>query len=219
MSFIDKQIYSVNSLKGFYHVYDSTRGRYLTLNSRFIGLHPHHRNLKRTYFYDLISKLKQERNHIKQALVFGLGTNTLQNLIFKNFSEAKITTIENDPTLIDIYNYFFEIDKNTKQKLIVSDAFQFVKNYEQVFDFHNYFDLVVVDFNLLGSDFYSEVFLKEIKNFLKPHGTFVLVLNRGGGLQNTETMKFVERLSVYYNKINLLYSKSGILEVFCNDSK
>ena len=78
---------------------------------------------------------------------------------------------------------------------------------------------MVVDFNLLGSDFYSEVFLKEIKNFLKPHGTFVLVLNRGGGLQNTETMKFVERLSVYYNKINLLYSKSGILEVFCNDSK
>jgi len=214
----DKNLYQVNSDKGgFYQVFNSNKGRYLTLNRRFIGVHPNHKLIKNTYFYDLVSELKKEKEVIHKALVFGLGSATLQNLLLEKFSNLQITTIESDTTLIDINNYFFSLPQTKQHQIVVSDSFQFVKNSESIYDFHNKCDLVVIDFNLLGLDFYSDVFLNEVKNFLKNKGTFVVIFQRKNYLQNLETLKFVRKLSMYYNHVTLLYSKNNILEVICSD--
>lgn len=211
----DKRIYSVNSLKGFLNVYNSSFGRYLTLNNKFIGVHKHHRGINNTYFYDLTKKIKDTHVNIKKILIFGLGSGTLQNIFYKQFPGTNIYTVESDPTVIDVFHYFFDSKDSLKQRIINSDPFQFVKNYELVFDFHNQFDLVIVDFNILGSEFYSEVFLSELKNFLKTKGIFVVVLPRVSILQDQENHKFVEKLSLYYNHLEIMYSRSNILQVFC----
>jgi spermidine synthase len=215
---IDTRLFKINSDKGgFYEVFDSPFGRYLTLKSRFIGLHKNSKLIKNSYFYDLLLELKEKKDHFHQALFFGLGSGTMQNLLFQNFPNIKLTTVDSDPALLDIYKYFFEKEFNPKHQIIISDAFQFVKNSENVFDFHDKCNLVVVDFNLIGLEFFSEIFLKEAKKFLNSKGIFVVIFQRKNYLQNLETLKFVERLSVYYNKVTLVYSKNNILEVICSD--
>lgn len=214
----DKSLYKVNSDQGgFYHVYQSPLGRYLTISNKFIGVHSKYKQIKKTYFYDLVKELNEEKDYIHKALVFGLGSGTLQYLLDEKYTNIQITTVESDPALIDINTYFFHHDFKSNHQIIVSDSFQFVKNSENIYDFHDKCDLVVVDFNLLGSDFYSEVFLKETKNFLKKKGIFVIIFQRKNFIQNLETLKFVEKISLYYNNVNLLYSKNNILEVFCSD--
>lgn len=215
----DKNLYQVNSDKGgFYQVFDSNKGRYLTFNRKFIGVHKNHKLIKNTYFYDLAEELKKEKEVIHKALIFGLGSGTLQNILLDKYSHLQLTTVESDTSLIDINSYFFDQSQAKQHQIIVSDSFQFVKNSESIYDFHDKCDLVVVDFNLLGLDFYSDVFLKETKNFLKKKGTFVVIFQRKNYLQNLETLKFVRKLSMYYNHVTLLYSKNNILEVICSDN-
>lgn len=216
---VDTRLFKINSDKGgFYEVFDSPFGRYLTLRSRFIGLHKNSKLIKNSYFYDLLQELKEKKEHFHKALVFGLGSGTFQNLLFQNFSHIKVSTVESDSALIDIYKYFFEKEINPNHQVINSDAFQFVKNSENVFDFHDKCNLVLVDFNLIGMEFFSEVFLKEAKNYLNSKGIFVVVFQRKNYLHNLETLKFVERLSIYYNNVTLVYSKNNILEVICSDN-
>lgn len=216
---LDKNIYKVSSDRGgFYRVFDSSLGRYLTLNQKFIGSHFNYKLINKTYFWDLVSEIKEKRSSIKNALIFGLGSSTIQNLLVDNFEKIKITTIESDATLLDINHYFFDFQTNSNLKVIISDAFQFVKNSENVYDFHDKCDLVLVDFNLLGSHFYSEVFLKETKNFLTKKGILVAVFQRKSFLHNKELLKYVQRISLYYNKVTLIYSKNSILGVLCSDN-
>jgi len=214
-----KNIYKINSDKGgYYRVYDSPQGRYLTLRNKVIGVHRNYKGLKNTYFYDLFEELKEIKSSINNALIFGLGAQTLQNLLIEFYPKIKITTIDSDSSLLDINDYFFHREKNTNNSIILSDAFQFVKNSESLFDFHDKCDLVVVDFNLLGTHFYSEVFLKEVKNFLTHKGVFLIIFERKNYFQNFEIFKFVQRISLYYNKVTLLYSKNNILGVLCSDN-
>lgn len=214
----DKRLYKINSDRGgFFEVYDSLNGRYLTLRGKFIGVHSNYKNIHKTYFFDLVSELKEKKDHLKNALIFGLGSGTLQNLLIKKYPEIKMTTIESDSGLIDIHDYFFQNFDKKKNTMIHADAFQFVKNSESIYNFHNKFDLLVVDFNLMGSEFYSEVFIKEIKNFLTSTGILVMVFERKNFLQDKEILRFVQRLELYYNKVTILYSKTKILEVFCSD--
>ena len=214
----DKNIYKVSTDKGgFYQIFDSKLGRYLTFNKKFIGIHRNYKGLKNTYFYDLLEEVLEKRNHIHNVLIFGLGSGIMQKLLFEKFSNLQIVTIESDPTLVDINNYFFHFENSKNNQIIISDAFQFVKNSENIYDFHNKFDLIIIDFNLLGSHFYSDIFLKEIKNFLNNKGLFISIFQRNGFLENNEVQKFVQRLSMYYNNLTLLYSKKSILEVFCSD--
>lgn len=215
----DSNLYRVNSDRGgFYQIFESRLGRYLTLSNRFIGVHSKYKQIKKTYFYDLVSELKDEKDYLHKALVFGLGSGTLQNLLQDKYSDIHITSVESDPALLDINNYFFHNYNKDNHQIILSDSFQFVKNSENIYDFHDKCDLVVVDFNLLGADYYSDVFLKETKNFLKKKGIFVVVFQRKNYLQNLVILKFVEKISMYYNKVTLLYSKNNILEVFCSDN-
>ncbi len=216
---VDQKLYKINSDKGgFYEVYDSTLGRYLTLKNRFIGAHYSYKGLRKTYFYDLVQELKELKSTFNRALIFGLGSSTLQNLLSLNFPNIKITTIESDPTLLDINKYFFNKEGSSKETVILSDAFQFVKNSETTFDLHEKNDLVVIDFNLIGSEFFSEVFIGEAKNFLTKKGIFVVIFQRKNYLHNLELLKYVQRLGIYYNKVTLLYSKSKILGVLCSDN-
>jgi len=215
----NKSIYKVNSNKGgFYKVFNSRFGRYLTLKNKLIGMHRSNRGIKNTYFYDLFQEIIEKRSSVRDILIFGLGTSTLQDLLIEKYQKVRITTVESDGTLLDINDYFFHREENSNHQIIISDAFQFVKNSENIYDFHEKCDLVVVDFNLLGSHFYSEIFLKEIKNFLSKKGLFLIIFERRNYLQNIELIKFVERISLYYNKVTLLYSKNNILGVFCSDN-
>jgi spermidine synthase len=219
MFFSDKNIYKINSERGgSYRVFDSKLGRYLTLNQKFIGAHKSYKAKKKTYFYDIVSEIEEKKPGVKNALVFGMGAFTIQNILIESFEKIKITTIESDHTLLDINEYFFDLQKNKNSRIVVSDAFQFVKNSENIYDFHNKCDLVIVDFNLLGSHFYSEIFIKETKNFLTNSGLFVAIFERKNLLHNTDIIKYVQRISLYYNKITLVYSKDKILGVLCSDN-
>ncbi len=89
---------------------------------------------KRVIFKFQISNFK-----LKQILILGLAGGTLVELFTKINPNVKITGVDIDPVMVNLGNKYFHVLKRENLKVIIDDAYLFVKKTE------NKFDLVFVD--------------------------------------------------------------------------
>ena len=89
--------------------------------------------------------------------MLGLGGGTIIKLLEKKYPQAKITTLEIDPTMIDIAQKHFDIKNSKNLKIIKADAFKWLGEKTK-----QKYDLILVDIfkgNQLPKKISSHIFL------------------------------------------------------------
>ncbi len=127
-------------------------------------------------------------------LILGFGGGTIATLL-SNYNIKKITGIEIDAELLEIYNKYFSI-KDENIKIITADAFKFVK------DDNNYYDFILIDlfFEIyLPEELITENFLNNLMSLLRKGGKIVvntLILDKKSRKQNYEFRKLLSEINL-----------------------
>src|SRR3989338_3096462 len=147
--------------------------------------------------------IKNYKLKIKNCLILGLATGTVEKIINKKFKDAEITGIEIDPMMIEIGKKYFDLDKIPNLKILIADANEY-KPKEK-------FDLVLVDLYINDAPprfLYSYQFLKKINQWGKH-----IIINH---LFYDEDKKqkahvLIKRLDKYFQKIRLNHVLTNVM--------
>lgn len=205
-----KIIFSIFSEKnGWIKVVDSSGGRELQgEDGGILSCSENHTLLKSNYWGIFLEYLPKYRPQIKNALVFGLGGGVIQNKLFKMYPGIQITTIEYDPLMNDIYNYYFSGDKYDNHRILNMSGESFVKNHHRLGDFENKFDLVFVDtfssFNKKEYDSFN-TFYKNTKSFLREGGLFSVNMIVWSEEMFEESKIYLEKIKTFYKDTKLAF--------------
>lgn len=220
-----KIIYSIYSkINGYLKVVDTSSGRELRSDKDIlVSLDENHKFFYQRYWGIYLEEVLKLNIKYKTVLCFGLGGGVIQNVLFKKFPGIQITTIEIDPLMNDIHNYYFSGDKNDNHTILNMDAKVFLKNYHKFGDYEKYFDLIFVDiFSSMELGEFSKVkdFYKESKNLLKDTGVYSMNLIVKNHDQFEESQKCLKVLDREFENIKLVYTSDftgiGNLEVFAS---
>ncbi|KAE9546994.1 hypothetical protein FO519_009794 [Halicephalobus sp. NKZ332] len=117
------------------------------------------------------------RDDVLQCLKIGLGGGSINVLFEGQFPEARLTTVEIDPTMKYIAIKWFTTKEDDKHKIIVADGVNFVKENDKKFD------LILLDacYNDQTSSlscpvapFLDPSVIKAISDSLNPNGTLAI---------------------------------------------
>lgn len=205
-----KTVFSINSEKnGLLKVIDTPFGRELIANDgAMLSCSEDHQIFNEAYWGIFLKKLKKYRSNVKRALVFGLGGGVVQNNLFKMYPGIEIVSIEYDPTMNDIYKYFFSGDKFENHKILNLDAKDFVKISDKFGDFENYFDLVFVDtFSSFTDKEYTNYnnFYSVLKKFLRPNGLFCVNMIILTESMFEQSLKYLKDVSGFYKNTDVSF--------------
>lgn len=100
---------------------------------------------QKMFWGKIITLLQKEIPDFENILILGLGGGTLQHLISQNFSDAKITSVELDPVMVDVAKKYFDLDKIPNHNVLIEDACKVIVEPEEHNLKHKSFDVVVVD--------------------------------------------------------------------------
>jgi spermidine synthase len=226
MSPSPKLIFSINSnINGFLKVVDTSSGRELRSNKDIvISLSENHKYFRERYWGIYIEELRKLRNTYKRALCLGLGGGSIQNQLSKIYPGIEMLSIEIDPLMNDIYNYYFLGNKTVNHKILNMDALIFLKNHSRFGAYEGYFDLIFVDIvSSMGLNEFEKVknFYKLSKKLLKKDGIFSMNLIIKDNAQYEESVKILDLLKEEFIDIKLVYTGDTLgkanLEVFASD--
>jgi spermidine synthase len=221
-----KVIFSVYSkINGFIKVVDTLSGRELKSDQDItITLADNHKYFNNRYWGIYVEELKNLRFSFKKALCFGLGGGSIQNKLFKTYPGIEILTIEIDPLMNDIHNYYFSGDKNDKHQILNLDAELFLKSHQRFGSFEETFDLIFVDvFSSMKVDEFDKVknFYSTAKTLLRKNGIFSMNLIVKDEDQYLKSQENIKLLKEKFSDVRLVYTSdlTGIanLEVFASD--
>jgi spermidine synthase len=221
-----KVVYSINSdINGFLKVVDTPAGRELrSSNNIVVSISDKHKFFFKRYWGIYVEELRKLRPAYKRALCIGLGGGAVQNMLFKLYPGIEVLSLEIDPLMNDIHNFYFSGDQNSNHKILNIDANAFLKYHHRFGNFENYFDLIFLDvFSAMGLDEFTKVsnVYQKSKELLKPNGIFSMSMIVQKEDQFDESIKNLEILKHFYKDIKLAYTGDvlGIanLEVFSSD--
>jgi spermidine synthase len=210
MSKEPKVIFSIHSnLNGLLKVVDSSGGRELVANGgAMLSCSENHTLLKKNYWGVFLDTLPKYRKNIKKALIFGLGGGVIQNKLFLMYPGIEITTIEYDPLMNDIYNYYFSGDRFEKHNIINMEAKTFVKNNHRLGDFEKQFDLVFVDtFSSFKEKEYDNFnsFYTGTKKFLRDNGLFCVNMIIWTNPMFEESKIYLDKIKTFYKDTEIIF--------------
>jgi spermidine synthase len=110
--------------------------------------------------------LPQERP--SNVLILGLGGSTIAQFLTQRWGPLPITGVERDPDIALIARRAFGLEQLPHVHIVVSDAFEFVR------DCRDRFDLICVDLYIAGKMAHGVLdpaFLRDIARLLLPEGT------------------------------------------------
>ncbi|MDO8429500.1 MAG: fused MFS/spermidine synthase [Candidatus Daviesbacteria bacterium] len=178
----------------------------LTINGFAQSVSVEDRSIKKSYWYK-ISELALKRSP-QNILFLGLGAGSMNQIIYSLNKEVKQTVIELDPSIIDISQEFFEIDKIKSLKIIQADAFKVIRDPKK-FALNLKFDVVIIDLYNGEPPYVSpyssqSAFVTQITKLITPQGC--LIFNRPD--HSPEARQINQKL------INYLSSKFKIVETY-----
>jgi len=134
----------------------------------------------------------------KNILVVGLGGGTLPTTFHDLYPQAKITSVEIDPAVVEVAKKYFEFEETEQNKVVLRDARLFIKR-EALKD--QQYDLIILD--AFGSDYIPEhlttvEFLQEVKTILSPNGVISANTFSSPRLFNHELSTYHEVFGEFY---------------------
>ena len=122
-----------------------------------------------------LSRIKEP----KKILILGGGDGLAAREVFKYKNIESVTLVDLDSTITNLFKYNLKLCQindssllNKKIKIINTDAFSWVKNSQEKFDF------IIIDFpdpsNFSVGKLYSATFYNELSKLLNPEGAFVV---------------------------------------------
>lgn len=175
-----KVIYETDSdLNGHIRIVDVGKTRRLVVENTVQSLNADSPSCPKLYWGQLVDSLKKRTPEIDKCLILGLGGGTTAHLLSRSFPEIEITTVELDPTMVNIAKQFFDLDSIPNHRVILDDALRVVIEPEEYDITLGYFDLLIVD--IVIGDKYPDLgktgnFISAIKRMIKPEG--MIVFNR-----------------------------------------
>lgn len=116
--------------------------------------------------------MKIDHSNIKHILLLGLGCGSMAKVLYNQFPSARITGVEIDKKMIEIGKKYFELKKINKLKIVISDAYRFIKSSRK----KQCYDLIVSDL-FIGCETPKSAldthFLKMIYQILRDDGIFI----------------------------------------------
>lgn len=136
-------------------------------------------SISKLYWGQLVDSLKEKSPDVKNVLILGLGGGTLVHLISKNFPEAKITSVEWDPVMVNIAKKYFNLDSVHEHRVIIDDALKVIVEPEEYNIPLGSFDVLIVD--ILNGSAYPDLgktgnFIAALKKLVSPNG--LIIFNR-----------------------------------------
>lgn len=116
---------------------------------------------------DFWDALIPDRDRVTRALLLGLGGGTVATLLARRFGSIAITAVEYDPQIVDIATQEFGLGHLENLRIVVADAFAFVRKHE------GRYDLICVDLyrgRWLPREVLSCSFLRNLLRILDPAG-------------------------------------------------
>lgn len=140
-----------------------------------------------------LHKLGTNLHKYEKILILGLGTGNLATLINNKFPNTNIIGVEIDPEVIDIGKKYFGLKNLSNLKIVIADAFDFIKKGKTKYD------LIFIDL-FVGENSPKKIestnFLKNLSQTVSKDG--VIVFNRlTTKTANFELENFVDKLSKF----------------------
>lgn len=154
-----------------------------------------------TIWRNTLSQIRNTNIEIRNILILGLGGGTVAKLLRKIYSDAKITGVEIDPTMVELGTRHLGLDASD-----IDIKIQDVKNYCLL---PSAFDLVFVDLyngDQFPKEFESDEFLNNLAKFK------VVIINRlYFGEKRPETVKFGNKLEKIFSKVTWFYPEANVM--------
>ncbi|MBK9271049.1 MAG: fused MFS/spermidine synthase [Saprospiraceae bacterium] len=129
---------------------------------------------KYTNFLKAFQLIKTEIPQLQTVLVLGLGIGSIPQMLRQIYhSDAEITAIELDKSIIELYEKYISAKFTKKIQIIHEDGLQFAENHV------GQYDLICMDIfvdSKVPSEFLSTSFAENLKKMLSPNG--ILIFNR-----------------------------------------
>ena len=134
---------------------------------------------KRLVWGRAVEVLKEEAPGLKNILVLGLGGATVQHYISQEFPEAKITSVDIDPAMVEIAKNYFNLESIKNHRVLVADACRVIVEPENFEMQKRSFQAIYVDI-FVGSQYpdlgKSGNFVAAVKEMAMPGG--LVIFNR-----------------------------------------
>ncbi|MBI4130078.1 fused MFS/spermidine synthase, partial [Candidatus Roizmanbacteria bacterium] len=143
-----------------------------------------------------LQHIQNTKYKVRNILILGLGGGSAVKVINRYFPNAIIIGVEIDPVIIDVGKKYFQLGKYKNLIIIQTDAFEYVKN-ENDLNHFNRFDLIVVDLYVgeeIPKKLKSDPFLNNLKRVLAKDGRVMINHLRGKGREK-ELASFTKHLN------------------------
>jgi len=116
----------------------------------------------------LLSIGSERLQQLENILVLGVAGGSIIQTLRNDFKvNTKITGVEIDPDVIELANTYFKLNRISNLKLIIADAFEFLKTTNTTYD------LIIIDiFNdsKMPKSLFDHIFWKRVHKSLKNNG-------------------------------------------------
>lgn len=143
----------------------------------------------------------------KKILILGFGAGSAAKVINKAFPKAQIVGVEIDPKIIELAKKYFDLEKVKNLKLVVDDAYLWVKRAEEKFD------LILIDIyrgEEIPESCQSAEFFKNVKRLLAKDGMAIfnhLYSNK----EKEQAEDFRKKLEKVFSQVTSLRTVANIL--------
>lgn len=155
----------------------------LTLNNYVQGVSINHPSISQSYWYLVAQKIARicQKENIASLLMFGLGANTVPNLLAKQQSKIHQTIVEIDPLILQACIKYFGLSELKNTTLINEDAYLLIAGKSEYTLPLKTFKVIFVDIYTGGPPFVDPKstepnFINSLTKFLKKDG--VIIFNR-----------------------------------------
>jgi spermidine synthase len=146
-------------------------------------------------FYKTLKKIQIQKKEIKNVLILGFGGGSIASILTDTFhKDCRITGIEADEVVIDLAKKHFNIGRLRNLTIHITDAYDFVLNCKEMFDFIA-IDLFIEDET--PQKFSDDQFFSALSNLLAPSG--IICYNRM--LASTKSEKKENELIKTFNQL------------------
>jgi len=166
------------------------------------SISPDSKKVNELFWGKIIEYMLQNSIEPKKVLILGFCAGTFAHMLNNRFEGIDITGVEIDSKMLDIAKDFFKIDKIKNLKLVVADAFDFVKKDKEQYDF------ILID-TYLGSNFpqylASTEFIEHVKKRVTDDGVVIMnMLNTDKNKDTTNNLQsYMKRIFDIVERVNV----------------